>query len=163
MCYYDKNVATFLWQKYHVCTRERNSLRRWSVRKGVLRSFTKFIGKRMCQSIRPTNLFKKRPWHRCFPSKFVTEMLIFRSSSSQMFFKTGVLKNFTIQDLFLIIKLQDFSLHIRWVLLKFCVNKYFLAAEYGIYCWKSNRFLSWTQYELNLRSSHWSCSVKRCS
>ena len=32
-------------------------------KKGVLRSFAKFTGKHL----RPTTLFKKKLWHRCFP------------------------------------------------------------------------------------------------
>ena len=57
----------------------RSSHRRCSLRKGVLRNFTKFIGKRLCQSlffnkvagIRPTTLLKKRLSHMCFPLNFV--------------------------------------------------------------------------------------------
>ena len=41
-------------------------------------------------------------------SEFVNEMLIFRSSRSQMFFKISVLKNSQYWSLFLIIKLQTF-------------------------------------------------------
>ena len=54
---------------------------RWEVfcKKGVLRSFTKFTGKRLCQSLffnkvtglSPATLLKKRLWHRCFPVRFV--------------------------------------------------------------------------------------------
>ena len=48
------------------------------MREGVLRSFTKFIGKHLCQSIslnkvaglRTGTLLKKRLWHRCFPVNF---------------------------------------------------------------------------------------------
>ena len=44
-------------------------------KKGVLRNFTKFTGKHLCQSLffnkvaglRPASLSKKRLWHRCFP------------------------------------------------------------------------------------------------
>ena len=47
--------------------------------KGVLRNFTKFTGKHLCQSLffdkvtglRPVTLLKKRLWHRCFPVNFV--------------------------------------------------------------------------------------------
>ena len=47
--------------------------------KGVLRNFTKFTGKHLCQSLffnkvaglRPATLLKKRLWHRCFPVNFV--------------------------------------------------------------------------------------------
>ena len=48
-------------------------------KKGVLRSFTKFTGKHLCQSLffnkvaglRPATLLKKRLWHKCFPVNFV--------------------------------------------------------------------------------------------
>ena len=47
-------------------------------KKGVLRNFTKFKGKHLCQSLffnkvaglRPATLLKKRLWHRCFPVNF---------------------------------------------------------------------------------------------
>ena len=47
--------------------------------KGVLRNFTKFTGKHLCQSLffnkvaglRLATLLKKRLWHRCFPVNFV--------------------------------------------------------------------------------------------
>ena len=43
--------------------------------KGVLRNFTKFTGKHMCQvlrpGLRPATLLKKRLWHRCFPTNLV--------------------------------------------------------------------------------------------
>ena len=57
----------------------RSSHQRCSVTKGVLRNFTKFSGKHLCQSLffnkvaglRPATLFKKRLWYRCFPVNFV--------------------------------------------------------------------------------------------
>ena len=39
-------------------------------KKGVVRNFTKFIGKHLCQSLTPATLLKKRLWHRCFPVNF---------------------------------------------------------------------------------------------
>ena len=53
----------------------RSSQRRCSVKKGVLRNFTKFIGKHLCRSLffdkvaglRPATLLKKRLWQSCFP------------------------------------------------------------------------------------------------
>ena len=36
----------------------------FSVRKGILRNFSKFTGKHLCQSLRPATLLKKRLWHR---------------------------------------------------------------------------------------------------
>ena len=49
------------------------------MKKGVLRNFTKFIEKHLCQSLffnkvaglRPATLLKKGLWHRCFPVNFV--------------------------------------------------------------------------------------------
>ena len=49
-------------------------VQRCSVKKCVLRNFTKFPGKHLCQShffdkvagLRSPTLFKKRLWHRCF-------------------------------------------------------------------------------------------------
>ena len=47
-------------------------------KKGVLRNFTKFTGKHLCQGLffnevaglRPATLLKKRLLHRCFPVNF---------------------------------------------------------------------------------------------
>ena len=47
--------------------------------KDVIRNFTKFTGKHLCQSLfynkvpdlRPATSLKKRFWHRCFPVNFV--------------------------------------------------------------------------------------------
>ena len=86
------------------------------MKKDGLRNFTKFTGKYLCQSLTPATLLNKRLWYRCFTvnfakflrtpfftedlwataSEFVTEMLIFTSSRSQMFFKISVLKNFAV-------------------------------------------------------------------
>ena len=57
----------------------RISHQRRSIKKGVLRNFTKFTGKHLCQSLffnkvaglRPANSLKKRPWQICFPVNFV--------------------------------------------------------------------------------------------
>ena len=44
-------------------------------KKGVLRNFTKFTGKYLCQRLffnkEPATLLKKSLWHRCFPVNFV--------------------------------------------------------------------------------------------
>ena len=48
-------------------------------KKGVLKNFTKFTGKHLCQSLffnkvarlRPSTLLKKKLWYRCFPVRFV--------------------------------------------------------------------------------------------
>ena len=62
----------------HLIT-NRSSQQRCSVKKGVLRNFTKFTGKHLCQclffnkvaGLRPASLLKKRFWHRCFPVNFL--------------------------------------------------------------------------------------------
>ena len=66
----------------HSCSPFRNNYRtshqKCSMKKGILRNFTKFKGKQLCQSLfsnifaalRLENLFKKRLQHRCFPVNF---------------------------------------------------------------------------------------------
>ena len=122
------------------------------MRKGVLRNFIKFTGKHPCQSLKPATLLNKTLAQvfysefcensknifftehlRTTASEFITEMLIFRSSRSQMFFKVSVLKNFTIPDSLSNNK-PPFTEHLWWLLLNFCGCKYFFVAEYGIYC-----------------------------
>ena len=57
----------------------RSSHQRCSIRKGVLKNFTKFTGKHLRQSLffekvaglRAATLLKKKLWHRCFPVNFV--------------------------------------------------------------------------------------------
>ena len=64
-----KKAATWRLRKLEAVAR------RCSVRKGILRNFAKFTGKRLCQSLlfnkvvglRPATLFKKRLGHRCSP------------------------------------------------------------------------------------------------
>ena len=59
--------------------RSRSSQQWCFVRKGILRNFTKFTGKHLCQGLffnivvgpRPATLLKKRLWHKCFPVDFV--------------------------------------------------------------------------------------------
>ena len=65
----DSFIATF-----------RSSHQKCSVRKDVLRNFTNFTAKHLCQSLfvnkaaglTPATLLKKRLWHRCFSMNFVT-------------------------------------------------------------------------------------------
>ena len=57
----------------------RNSRPEGFCKKDVVRNFTKFTGKHLCQSLffnkvaglRPAALLKKRLWHSCFPVNFV--------------------------------------------------------------------------------------------
>ena len=50
--------------------------------KSVLRNFTKFKGKHLCQSLRPAALLKKRLWDKCFP---VTSMKFLRTTLGDCF------------------------------------------------------------------------------
>ena len=62
--------------KANVCILRSSHLRCFG-KKGVLRNFTIFTGKQLCQSLffnkvaRPATLLKKRFWHRCFPVNIV--------------------------------------------------------------------------------------------
>ena len=57
----------------------RSSHQKCSIEIVVLKNFTKFTGKQLCQSLffnnvadlRPAILLKRRFWHRCFPMSFV--------------------------------------------------------------------------------------------
>ena len=56
----------------------RSSHERCSIKKCVLRNFSKCTGKHLCQGLffkkvagRPATLLKKMTWHRCFPVNFV--------------------------------------------------------------------------------------------
>ena len=57
----------------------KSSQQRCFIRKGVLRNFTKFMGKHLCQSLffnkvaglRHASLIKKRLWRICFAVNFV--------------------------------------------------------------------------------------------
>ena len=65
-------------RKRKVFKEHRNSRPKMPCKKGVLRNFTKFTWKQLCQSLcfnkvadlSPATLFKERLWHRCFPVKF---------------------------------------------------------------------------------------------
>ena len=56
------------------CDGHRSNHQSYSMKKGVLRNFTKFAGKHLCQSPffdKVADLRPARPWHRCFPVNFV--------------------------------------------------------------------------------------------
>ena len=97
--------------------------------------------------------------------EFITEMPIFTSSRSQMFFKISVLKNFAILEPLSNNKVTDLLLQNTygacfWIFVAantfFLLNMVFIADSRTGFC----SGLLW-KHELNLRSSHWSCSVKR--
>ena len=51
-------------------------------KKGVLRNFTKFTRKHLCQSPFLKKLQKKRLWHRCFPVDFVKFLITLFSQNT---------------------------------------------------------------------------------
>ena len=67
------------WTCHYLLGRCLPFVRRCSVIKSVLKNFTKFTGKHLCQCLffnkvtvlRPATLFKKKLWHGCFPVNFV--------------------------------------------------------------------------------------------
>ena len=63
-----QQILLLLRSHYQVICTFRSNHWRCSVRKGNLRNFTKFTGKRLCH--RPASLLKKRLWHKCFPVNF---------------------------------------------------------------------------------------------
>ena len=82
---FKKNIRTLLAQDFALVFFEifmrfkfRSRHRKCSVKKGVLKNFSKFTGKHLCQSLlfnkvasfRPAALVKKRLWHGCFPVNF---------------------------------------------------------------------------------------------
>ena len=52
----------------------RSIQQRCSVKKGIVKNFSKFTGKHLCQSFRPAALLKKRFWHWCFPLNFAKHL-----------------------------------------------------------------------------------------
>ena len=79
-----------------------------------------------------------------FFGKFVTKVLIFRRSRSQMFFKIGALKSFSILELFLI-KSQAFLYRTPTVAASGCSRQpIHFSAKSGIYWRQSHRPLSRT-------------------
>ena len=97
------------------------------LKKGVLKTFAKFTGKHLCQTLffnnvaglRSATLLKNRLWHRCFPVSFgkILKHLFSQNTScgcfcsySQIFFKKAALKNFAIFT----------AKHLCWSLLQVC-------------------------------------------
>ena len=66
-------METFLVFEAINKARYRSSHQKCSMKKGVLRNFTKFTGKHLCQSLffNKVALLKKGLWHRCFLVNFV--------------------------------------------------------------------------------------------
>ena len=115
-------------------------------KKGVLRNFTKFTGKHLCQSLlfnkvtglRLATLLKKRLWHRCFPVNIVE------------FLRT----TFYLDNLWWLLLFMIFSVLVLFVIgislsilsnktfLTFWLNPYSIAINYMRLCWFSRMPLS---------------------
>ena len=79
----DLSGNTLAWNIFLILTpynsRKESSRQELFCKKAVIRNFTKFTGKHLCQSLffnkvaglRPTTSLKKRPLHSCFPVNFV--------------------------------------------------------------------------------------------
>ena len=73
-----RDLRRYWFKSLNILPSARSSHQRCSIIKGVLRNFTKFTGKHLCQSLffnkvaglRPATLLKKRLWHKCFPVNF---------------------------------------------------------------------------------------------
>ena len=83
-------------------------------KKSVLRSFAKFTGKYMCQSLffnkvtglRPATLFKKKLWHRCFSVNFLKFL---RRHFLQNTFERLILKENNLHNFVLVCLSQDYT------------------------------------------------------
>ena len=115
-------------------------------KKGVLRNFTKFTEKHLCQSLlfnkvtglRLATLLKKRLWHRCFPVNIVE------------FLRT----TFYLDNLWWLLLFMIFSVLVLFVIgislsilsnktfLTFWLNPYSIAINYMRLCWFSRMPLS---------------------
>ena len=138
------------------------------MKKGVLRNFTKFTGKHLCQSLRPATLLNTRLWHRCFTvnfAKFLSTPFLQKTSGRLLLNLSLKCWFWEAAALILIIKLQTFiyrtptvaASEFLWQQILFCSWILYLFADSRT-CFCSGRL--W-KHELNLRSSHWSCSVKK--
>ena len=77
------SVCSWIASKFNSCLHcyivFRSSHQRCFIKIDVLKNFTKFTGKHLCQSffvnkvtgLRPATLLRKRLWYRCFPANFV--------------------------------------------------------------------------------------------
>ena len=106
---YDKGFLRkfnyFCWKATNIIdvskgTKYRSSHQKCSLRKGVLRNFTRFTGKHLCQSlfficVRLATLLKKRLWHRCFPVNFAKFLrtLFLQNTFGRLFLYAFVLSN----------------------------------------------------------------------
>ena len=91
------NLLSYI-AKVLLCEYNRSNHQRCSMTKGVLKNFTKFTGKRPCQSLffnkvaglRHATLLKKRLWHRCFPVNCAKsrKTLFYRTPSDDCFWTT---------------------------------------------------------------------------
>ena len=144
--------------------RYRSSYWRCSVRKYVLRNFSKFTGKHQSlffnkvAGLRPATLLKKRLWHRCFPVSFVKFL---RTPFLQNIFGRLLLKILTLSIVFvcrkrifrnnLIIAVFTRSWKLGTLNLTLWIYHPYGVLILGVYD------------ERHIRSSHQRCSIKKIS
>ena len=109
----------------------RSSHQRYSVKKGIVKNFTKFTGKHLCQSLffnqvaglRPATLLKKRLWHRCFLVNFVKflEALFLQNTSDRLLLQEVLLYKPCINTFLVLVRYHEnlFWLHFRMTLIYF--------------------------------------------
>ena len=88
-----------------------------------LRNFAKFTEKNLCQSLlfnkvaglRPATLFKKRPWHRCFPVNFAKFLitLVLQNTSRRLLLVIVAFNPETLQMFMEILPLRG-CLHVKF-------------------------------------------------
>ena len=159
--------------------RKSSSHRRCSVRKGVLINYTKFRRKHLCQSLRPATILKKRGWCSCFRvifAKFLRTTFLQNTSGRLLlnlslrcwFSEAAVLKNFAILRPLSDNKVADLRLTPTLATSEFLLQQFFfffLQLKMVLISDSCRGFCSgplWKS-EINLRSRHRNCSVKRCT
>ena len=109
----------------------RSSHQGYSVKKGILKNFTKFTEKHLCQSLffnqvaglRPATLLKKRLWHRCFLVNFVKFLKapFLQNTSDRQLLQEVLLYKPCINTFLVLVRYHEnlFWLHFRMTLIYF--------------------------------------------
>ena len=101
----------------------RSSHRRCSIKNCVLRNFSKFTGKHLCQSHlcqRSATLLEKRLWHRCFLVNF------------DKFLRTLFLQNTSGRLLLFIIRIELNNQYIEFCYLVWLLRESFISLVYSL-------------------------------
>ena len=131
-------------------------------KKGVLRNFTKFTGKRLCQNLffskatglKPATLLKKRPWHWCFPVNFTKflrkpfylEHLWWLLLHIFCLHFLRIHHDYFFQRVFESVRAQFLSGNLSWLLVIYLFN---YNSSKSTPCWTCNWTFSWVQFLSN--------------